>query len=126
LRRPCSTPTEERKAVRAALDGNGCAALGASTSGQAPILNLCRRLVALGYDPAIPLEVFRDETLALRVRSIGEAARLELNGDGTGFRRRREPDASPPVRSRAPGGSGAPDDESEAYGRASDSAEAAA
>jgi hypothetical protein len=39
--------------------------------------------------------------LCLLVRSIGEAAELEINGDGTGFRRRRQPDAAPPIEESA-------------------------
>ena len=46
---------------------------------------------------ALPLEAWRNGTLCLRVCSIGEAAGLELNGDGTGFRPIRKPDAAPPI-----------------------------
>jgi len=38
----------------------------------------------------------------LIVRSIGEAAALEINGEGTGFRPRRQPDAGSPVAPNAP------------------------
>jgi hypothetical protein len=55
-------------------------------------------LVQAGYDPSTPLEVYRGRTLCLRIRSIGEAAALEINAYGTGFRPRREADAAPPVR----------------------------
>ena len=54
-------------------------------------------MVDAGHDPATPLEAWRNDVLCLRVRSIGEAAGLELNGEGTGFRPIRKPDAAPPI-----------------------------
>jgi hypothetical protein len=39
-----------------------------------PILSLCRKLIEAGHPSSADLEVYRDGTLALRVRSIGEAA----------------------------------------------------
>jgi hypothetical protein len=48
--------------------------------------------------PGRPLHVYRGDTLALLVHSIGDAAQLEINGDGTGFRRLRKPDAASPMR----------------------------
>ncbi len=47
------------------------------------------------------MEVYRGATLALRIRSIGEAAGLEINAEGIGFRPARKPDAAPPVRQKA-------------------------
>jgi hypothetical protein len=64
----------------------------------APVLTMCRKLLAAGHDPALRLECYRGHVLALTVASIGQAARLEVNGDGTGFRPYRRPDAAPPVR----------------------------
>jgi hypothetical protein len=61
------------------------------------VLELCRRLLAAGYDPATLLLAYRGDMLCLIVRSIGEAAGLEINGDGTGFRRCRKPDAASPI-----------------------------
>ena len=52
----------------------------------APVLALCRKLVAAGIDPATPMEVYRGEVLCLLVRSIGEGAGLfvdEVSGTGT-------------------------------------------
>jgi hypothetical protein len=63
----------------------------------APVLVICRVLVAAGCDPATPLEAYRGDMLCLRVRSIGEGANLEINGDGVGFRQRRKPDAASPI-----------------------------
>ena len=51
-------------------------------------------------DPDSALEVFRGATLALRIRSIGEAAGLEIAADGVGFRPARQPDAAPPMRQK--------------------------
>jgi hypothetical protein len=76
-----------KQPIHAQLIGaTSCAALGVTISSSSPVLALCRKLVADGYDPATPLEVYRGETLCLKVRSIGEGARLEVNAYGTGFR----------------------------------------
>ena len=49
-------------------------ALGITATAAAPVLALCRKLVAAGFDPNTPLEAYRDRNvLALKVRSIGEA-----------------------------------------------------
>ena len=65
--------------------------------GKRPILNLCRQLLAAGFDPARPLDVYRGAMLALRVRSIGEAAELEINSGGSGFIKRRRGGAPGPA-----------------------------
>jgi hypothetical protein len=39
---------------------------------------LCRSLLEAGHDPATSMEVYRGPTLTLRVRSIGEAAKLTV------------------------------------------------
>jgi hypothetical protein len=68
------------------------------TNNTSPVLALCRELVGRGVDPQTPLHVYRGETLALIVVSIGKAAALEIDAYGTGFRPRREADAAPPMR----------------------------
>jgi hypothetical protein len=71
--------------IRATLVGsNRCAAEGLSARGYAPVLELCRKLVAAGFNTACPLEAWRGELLCLRVRSIGEGARLTIEDDGHG------------------------------------------
>ena len=47
-----------------------------------PVLALCRKLTQAGYPSSADLEAYRGETLALRVRSIGEAAELQVDGAG--------------------------------------------
>jgi hypothetical protein len=69
---------------------NTCIAAGLSVSNITPVLNLCRALIRGGHDPATPMAVFRGEVLALKVRSIGEMAVLEINGKGTAFIKRRK------------------------------------
>lgn len=65
--------------IRAELIGSGrCEAEGIRVYGYAPVLDLCRELLAAGFNPASQLEAWRRETLCLRVRSIGEAARLTV------------------------------------------------
>lgn len=73
--------------IRAELVGDSKAlACGFVINSSSPLLALCRKLVDAGYDPATSLEAYRDDTLCLKVRSIGEAARLEIKGNGKGFR----------------------------------------
>ena len=77
---------EPHKTVRAELIGSSvCVADRVTARGFAPVLSLCRTLVEAGYDPGRPLEAWRDGILALRVRSIGEAAELIINSKGTDF-----------------------------------------
>jgi hypothetical protein len=75
------------------IGSDRCEAEGLSARGYAPVLDLCRVLVAAGYSPACPLEAWRGETLCLRVRSIGEGALLTVADDRHGtprLRRRQE------------------------------------
>ncbi len=61
-------------------------ALGITATAAAPVLALCRKLVAAGFDPNTELEAYRDrDVLALKVRSIGEAGQLRVNSKGNGF-----------------------------------------
>ena len=65
-------------------------ALGITVTAGAPVLALCRKLIeGSTYAPETPLNAYRGKTLCLRVLGIGEAAGLEINGEGTGFRSRR-------------------------------------
>jgi hypothetical protein len=85
--------------VAAELIGSNCAiALGIKAHSPSPVLALCRDLVEAGHDPATPLHVYRGNTLALKIRSIGVAARLEVNGEGTGFRPAAKPGRASLVR----------------------------
>lgn len=71
---------------RAELIGSDeCTAAGLTINGRAPVLALCRQLIADGHDPGLPLEVWRGPVLCLRVRSIGEAAQLRVATHGGGF-----------------------------------------
>jgi hypothetical protein len=82
-------------------DSNRCTALGLTAQSSAPVIVLCRALIDTGHDPATPMQVFRGETLALTVRAIGEAARLEINAKGTGFVPRHAVRTAPPMRGNA-------------------------
>jgi hypothetical protein len=69
--------------IKAALSSDSIASIVGSTIaciGSSPLLALCRRLIEAGYPSSADLEAYRNETLALRVRSIGEATRLEIDG----------------------------------------------
>ena len=95
-------------AIRAELTGSGTvSAAGISITAYTPVLELCRTLVAAGRDPATPLHAYRGLTLCLKVRSIGEAARLRISPGGVGFKRLPRPHgsgASPVAEMRRPVG----------------------
>jgi hypothetical protein len=96
-----------RQAIRADLIGaDTCTALGLTCKSSSPVLALCRALIAAGHDSATPLDAYRGETLCLRVRSIGEAANIEVNGNTrftfVGERKRR---TAPPMRQNRRGAS---------------------
>jgi hypothetical protein len=75
-----------QEAIQAELTGSDTAtAAGLMVRTHAPLLALCRKLIEAGHDPDRPLEAWRDGTLALTVRTIGEAADLRINSKGTGF-----------------------------------------
>src|SRR5262245_38479680 len=85
--------------IRAELLGaDQCSANGIVATGYAPVLELCRQLMAEGYDPSTPMQVYRGSTLALRVSSIGTAAASEINSKGTGLIARSPVRRGPPVR----------------------------
>ena len=82
--------------IRAEITGSTrCTALGFVGQGDAPVLALCRLLVAAGYDPGTPLHAYRGDVLALRVRSIGEAAQLQISSDPPRFRKADTTGSSP-------------------------------
>jgi hypothetical protein len=74
-----------------------CSALGITVQSPSPVLSLCRKLIALGHDPSMPLDVWRGDVLCLRIRSIGEAAGLEVSPHGVGFVRRPDRRRGPPM-----------------------------
>jgi hypothetical protein len=62
-------------------------ALGYTVRSASPVLAMCRKLIECStYAPETPLNAYRGNTLCLKVRSIGEGARLEIDGKGVGFR----------------------------------------
>ncbi len=72
--------------IRAELIGNDiCRAEGITARCSAPVLRLCRSLLAAGLSPDTALEVFRNGIVALRLRSLADGARLEINSKGTAF-----------------------------------------
>jgi hypothetical protein len=74
--------------VRAELIGDDtCVAAGQVVKATAPVLAMCRRLIAAGHDPGTPLEAWRGEVMALRVRSLGGGARLIVKSGSDGVPR---------------------------------------
>jgi hypothetical protein len=69
--------------IRAEIKGeNTCTALGITARAEAPVLKLCRLLVAAGHDPSLALCAYRGDVLCLKVRNIGEGARLQCGAAG--------------------------------------------
>ena len=102
------------RTVTATLYGdNVAAACGISVQARAPALALCRALIVAGHDPAVALHAYRGDTLALKVHSIGEGAKLAVGDSRIGkpvFRRWRDRAessvAAPPIASNALAGTG--------------------
>jgi hypothetical protein len=89
-------------------DSDTAAALGLTAQSSSPVLALCRKLVESGHDPDRPLHAYWGDALCLRVRSIGEAARLEINAKGTGFVARHAVRTASPIAPNAPARTGYP------------------
>jgi hypothetical protein len=82
--------TTNSKSIRAEITGGDtCSALGIIATGHAPVLALCRELLAAGLDPDAAVEAWRAGTLALRVRSISAGALLTVEDDSRGTPRFR-------------------------------------
>ena len=91
--------SQRQAAIRAELRGSDEAtALGITARWPSPVLALCRKLIEGGCDPERPMDVYRGDTVCLHVRSIGEAAGLEVGPRGTGFVARPEGRRRPWVR----------------------------
>ena len=90
-------------AIRAELIADSATAAGFTAHGPAPVLALCRMLVAAGIDSDQPLHAYRGNMLCLTACSIGEAAKLELNSKGTGFVQCRQAvRTGPPIAPKSP------------------------
>jgi len=63
---------------------------GKVTVSPTPVFDLCRELITEGFPPEMPLVAYRDGKLAFSIRSIGEAAKLEIGARGNAFIRRGE------------------------------------
>jgi hypothetical protein len=91
--------------IHAEITGSDtCSAGGIKATGHAPVLGLCRQLLAAGLDPDRAIEVYRAGILALTVRSIAQGARLTVEDDSRGtprFRPWRGGAASPVRQNRA-------------------------
>jgi hypothetical protein len=88
-----------RDIIRAELIGDDiAAALDITAKSPTPVIRLCQQLLDAGRDPGTRLHVYRGNTLALTVRSIGEGAQLVINGHGNGFRRRGDGVTASPMR----------------------------
>ena len=97
-----TSQSPQAASIRADLIGSDCcSALGLAVYRPAPVLALCRKLVEAGYKSVTPLEVWRRDTLALTVRSIGEGSGLRIGTHGVGFECLSGCTGSPPVEETA-------------------------
>lgn len=91
------------------IDATTCTAGGVTARASAPVLVLCRELLAAGVDPDQAMQVYRRTTLCLRIRSIRAGAALtvrETATDGPRFVRWKAwPDraVAPSIRQNAQG-----------------------
>jgi hypothetical protein len=93
------------KPIRGELTGSDtCTTVGLTVRSHAPVLAMCRQLLAAGLNPDQALEVYRGATLALRIRSIGEAAQLTVKDDSRGTPRFVAFRPGPDERATAAGG----------------------
>jgi len=90
-----------RNSLVAHLSGSStCTGAGITAHSPTPVLALCRELLAAGLDPDTALDVYRAGTLALRVRSLREAAGLRVAPHGVGFQCLPPSTAAPPIARR--------------------------
>src|SRR5262245_46691254 len=72
--------------IRAQLSSDSIAvSCGIEVHVGSPVLRLCRELLSAGSPSSAAMDVYRGQTLALQVRSIGEAAGLRVQSNGCGF-----------------------------------------
>jgi len=82
--KPARNIEPKQEHVIAELVGDDCCRcqeIDAAVTANAPVLAMCRQLLAAGVDPDTPLRV---GVLALKVRSIREGARLTVKTAGNG------------------------------------------
>jgi hypothetical protein len=103
--RHANNPTNNRSTglpqapIRAELSGSTvCIAAGIKVDSGSPVLAMCQKLIAAGYDPTTPLHAYRGDTLCLTVRSIGDGAKLRIGSHGVGFEAAPSCGAGPPAR----------------------------
>jgi hypothetical protein len=66
--------------IRAEIVGaDQCHAEGHRVRGAAPVLAICRKLIAAGLNPDRPLHAYRNTNLCLVIRCIGEAAQFVVD-----------------------------------------------
>jgi len=83
IAKPSSRP-QQAALLRAELTGDTYTAAGITACGHVPVLALCRELITAGFSPEAPLEAWRGSISCLRIRSIGQAAKLTVRSAGNG------------------------------------------
>jgi hypothetical protein len=84
------TSLQQVRVIHAEIVGaDQCHAEGHRVRGAAPVLAICRKLIAAGLDAGRPLHAYRGNTLCLVVRSIGRGAELVIDERRMAFARWR-------------------------------------
>jgi hypothetical protein len=88
--------------IRAEIIGeNKCRAEGYTVQAPAPVFALCRKLIAVEFNPSMRLEAWRGNTLALTIRTLAEGAALSVDESRSSFCRWKpfsRAAVSPPMR----------------------------
>ena len=87
-------------------DDNTCRLAGTVAICRTPILTACRQLLARGFNPNAPIEIYRRNTLVLQIRILAAGARLTVEECSDGcprFRpyRPRPSEGSPRIAQKA-------------------------
>jgi hypothetical protein len=90
IRKRQHSRTRQPTPISAQLIGSHqCEALGIVAKGYAPVLTLCRELIAAGVNPDSAVAVHRNGVLSLQIRSLREGAKLAVEDDKNGTPRFR-------------------------------------
>jgi hypothetical protein len=83
-------PRQPQVLVGELSGANTCSLAGTVATGRTPILTACRELLAQGFDLNATIEIYRRDTLALRIRTLAAGARLTVEECSDGCPRFRQ------------------------------------
>jgi hypothetical protein len=89
VKNPCIN-TERQVLIGELFGINICRLAGTVAGGRTPILTACRELLARGFNPKAGIEIYRRDTLALRIGTLAAGARLTVEECADGRPRFRQ------------------------------------